>query len=298
MATCLGLLLICFSANTFAKDDAFKCGDPDDMKADWGGESGICTKGKDIHLYSGRLDMSGHYIRIEAGKFEEVEPSGKVVRTVKLKTDSKAAALDVSLSGNVWSAVLTESKELKVKGSDSHYEDESVATEFTRRLDFGMLTTNSYTCSACDIGGGECRRERPNGSICKRWDAGHRCPVRGNWTPCFSSTEDRIIKITYSVKDWPFASSENTLRYSVELTVKEDKKVFASDDEEPQEFDLAAFLGEPTTFSTFEDASGSYTQLEANAIVSNKGKNSVELIVESPYAAPGQTFFYGNRVNW
>jgi hypothetical protein len=279
----LSVTIMLLSMSAFAQD-SLKCGPHADMEAKWESGSGICAAGKNLHLYDGTNKLAGYYIRVNLGTFEEINNRGKVVRKAKLGTGSNNGFNTPSLVDGIWSV--------------SYIDSDFKGAEFYRTISFGNrkeISSRAIPCTGCRVGYGACKvkTNRRNGAICTDQNADGSCPA--DFLLC---TEDVVVErdtinFSYEVSNWVFQSAENTLRYTVELSLKKDTGVFANNETEPSEFDLQAFVGSNMGLTaTVVSSNGLQRIVNVSVSIQTVGKNTIELSLETPALAIGEVLYY------
>ena len=290
------IILATLSATAFSQD-VIECSPADVMKTYWGADSGACTQGNTVHLYSAKDEMLGHYIKVEPGTFEEVDAAGKIVRTFSLAAAGENNVMQATLADGVWVVTHNETAEVLLKKpkcakTESVGVDYVFNTEFNKAINFGSFTSTTFQnyvpCTSCSgTTSGACQNA---GVKCRNVIAPQQCPNPTKFFPCSSSvtTIKNAMLISYQVHGWEYADPENTLRYTARMKVEDDDEVFSSNDDVVPDLDFAAMFEVPVT-AEVENISGAISSVAIRTFIRKIGMSTYELTVESPATNIGDT---------
>ena len=245
--------------------------------------------------------MLGHYIKVEPGTFEEVDATGKIVRTFSLATAVENNVMQATLLDGVWIVTHNETGEVLLKkpkcaNTESVGVDYVFNTEFNKAINFGSFTSstvqNFSSCANCSgTTSGPCQRASDMACKSSTFAANGEKICKGRlWNPCSQTitTTKNAMLISYEVHGWEYADPENTLRYTARMKVVDDDEVFSSNDDLVPDLDLAAFFNIPN-FADVEDISGVISNVAIRTFIRKIGMNTYELTVESPATNIGDT---------
>jgi hypothetical protein len=170
---------------------------------------------------------------------------------------------------------------------------EGFQAAFNRTMHFGTLTSStveSVECSLCASGtSGTCQNAASK--ACALPTVAGRCPRRFSQCTAPAVVYRNVLSVSYEVEDWPFSSPDNTLRYSILLHAKKDRKVYPSDENYDKNFDLANIVDIPT-LAVVRANNGDKRVIDINASLVEKRNKRMIFSVETPALALGETLFY------